>query len=404
MTLQKRKIWLIGSLFVAIVGMAVASVVLIEIVSGKSATENCFEYGESTLGLPVPNVARCRVRAGTRVAARELGRKLFFDRRLSFNGTMSCAMCHVPSQGFTTNTSRTSVGMEGKSLRRNAPTVLNVAWQMSLFHDGRESSLTTQAWMPLLHPDEMANPSIGYVLDRIASLGDYDDLFRRAFGDPRPTIEAVGTALATYEAGLASVNSRFDRWRYGADETALSVEEQAGFNVFTGKGRCNVCHLVGQQFALFADNKFHNTGVAQRKVDRRSVVVQLAPSVQTVLTDKVLPSLAQTELPDFGRYEITLRIEDLYAFKTPSLRNVARTGPYMHDGSMATLEEVVEFYNQGGGDVPGKSTTLLPLALTQTEQRALIAFLYTLNGENPGKTEPATAESTIGGMGPAPAN
>jgi cytochrome c peroxidase len=377
---------------------------LIAIDSGKSATESCFEHTEGTLRLPAPNVARCRVRAGTRAVIRELGRKLFFDRRLSFNGTMSCAMCHVPSQGFATNTSRTSVGMEGKSLRRNAPTLLNVAWQTSLFHDGRESSLMTQAWMPLLQPDEMANPSIGYVLDRIASLGDYDDLFRRAFGDPRPTIEAVGTALATYEAGLISLNSRFDRWRYGKDETALSVEEQAGFDVFTGKGRCNVCHLVGPQFALFADNKFHNTGVAQRKIDRRSFFVQLAPNVQTVLTDKAMASFAHAELPDLGRYEITLRIEDLYAFKTPSLRNVARTAPYMHDGSMATLKEVVEFYNHGGGDVPGKSTTLLPLALTSVEQRALVAFLNALSGENMEKMEAATAESAMAGVNSAPAD
>ena len=134
----------------------------------------------------------------------ELGRKLFFDRRLSFNGTMSCAMCHVPEEGFTSNASRTAVGIEGKSLRRNAPTVLNVAWQSTLFHDGRESSLPTQAWMPLLHPDEMANPSIGHVLQRIRGLADYDGQFERVFRGAGPSMDTLGAAIAAFESTLVA--------------------------------------------------------------------------------------------------------------------------------------------------------------------------------------------------------
>ena len=161
----------------------------------------------------------------------ELGRKLFFDRRLSFNGTMSCAMCHVPEQGFTSHDSKTGVGIEGKSLRRNAPGLLNVAWQASLFHDGRESSLVTQAWMPLLHPDEMANPSIGQVLTRQRELPDYRDLFERAFGATGPSMQTVGEALAAFEATLVAADSRFDRWRHGGEASALSALEQRGFSL-----------------------------------------------------------------------------------------------------------------------------------------------------------------------------
>lgn len=331
-----------------------------------------------------------------------LGRKLFFDRRLSFSGSMSCAMCHIPEQGFTTNTSRTSVGMEGKSLRRNAPTLLNVAWQRTLFHDGRELSLATQAWLPLLHPDEMANPSIGYVLERIASLDDYRESFRRAFGETRPTMESVGAAIAAYEDRLASANSRFDRWHFGDESSAITPQEQAGFALFTGKGHCSACHTLGPRHALFSDQQFHNTGIAQRAMTRMPFVVQLAPNVRTRLTEKDLRAFRQAEPPDLGRYEVTLLPADRFAFRTPSLRNVARTAPYMHDGSIMTLAEVIEFYNQGGGPVPGKSPLLRPLGLTADEKASLAAFLATLNGEpttweladRPASTGPLTSDSS----------
>lgn len=312
----------------------------------------------------------------------ELGRKLFFDRRLSFNGTMSCAMCHVPEEGFASNASQKALGIEGKSLRRNSPSLLNVAWQTSLFHDGRETSLSTQAWMPLLHPDEMANPSIGHVLQRIRGLADYNGQFERVFRGAGPSMDTLGAAIAAFEATLVAADSRFDRWRYGGQSSALSDLEQKGFRIFTGKGRCTVCHLVDEKGALLADAKFHVTGAGLAPPAGRTFVVPLAPGVQTVLTDTDLADYSPRVPPDLGRFEITLDPADRYAFKTPSLRNAAHSAPYMHDGSLATLEEVVDFYDLGGGDVPGKSEVLSPLGLSTEEKRALVAFLRALDGVN----------------------
>lgn len=310
----------------------------------------------------------------------ELGRKLFFDRRLSFNGTMSCAMCHVPEEGFTSNASRTAMGIEGRSLKRNSPSLLNVAWQASLFHDGRESSLATQAWMPLLHADEMANPSAGHVLQRIRGLADYDGQFERAFGGSGPSMDTLGAAVAAFEVTLVAADSRFDRWRYGSQGSALSDLEQQGWRIFSGKGRCTTCHLAGERHALLADGKFHVTGAGYAQAAGRSFVVPLAPGVQTVLKEADLADYSPSVPPDLGRFEITLDPADRYAFKTPSLRNVAHSAPYMHDGSLATLEDVVDFYDRGGGEVPGKHEALAALGLAAGEKHALVAFLRALDG------------------------
>lgn len=335
------------------------------------------EGADRALGLPPHADAADEVATAARV---ELGRKLFFDRRLSFNGTMSCAMCHVPEEGFTSNASKTAVGIEGKSLRRNAPTLLNVAWQRLLFHDGRENSLATQAWMPLLHPDEMANPSIGYVLQRIRSLPDYAGRFEAAFDGAGPGMDTLGAALAAFELTLVAAGSRFDRWRYRGEATALSAREQEGFRVFAGKGRCTLCHTVGDTSALFADGGFHATGAGSGATSDSAIVVPLAPGVNTVVTGAALESFATPLVPDLGRFEITQDPADRYAFKTPTLRNVARTAPYMHDGSIATLEAVVDFYDRGGGELEGKSPLIAPLGLSHDEKQALVAFLRSLDG------------------------
>lgn len=311
-----------------------------------------------------------------------LGRKLFFDRRLSSSGTMSCAMCHVPEEGFTSNASRRAVGMAGTTLRRNAPSLLNVAWQPVLFHDGRESSLTAQAWLPLLNGDEMANPSVEHVLARIRSIDDYAGRFERAFRGSGPTRETVGAALAAYESTLVSANSRFDRWLFGGEADALSDLEQQGFRVFSGKGQCSACHQIGDRHALLADGKFHVTGAGFEARERERFVVPLAPGVQTVLTVSDFAPFARLEARDPGRFDVTRDPADRYAFRTPTLRNVSRSAPYMHDGSLGTLEEVIEFYDRGAGDAPGKSPRLRALGLSAEEKRALIAFLRALDGAN----------------------
>ncbi|GAB4464179.1 MAG: cytochrome c peroxidase [Burkholderiaceae bacterium] len=337
----------------------------------------CATAAAQPLGLPAVPVPKDNPPSAAKVA---LGRKLFFDRRLSFNGTMSCAMCHVPEQGFTSNELATPLGFEGRSLRRNAPTVLNVAYHPLLFHDGREHALETQVWGPLLAANEMANPSVGHVVARVRSLPDYRGAFERAFGGRGATMETIGQALAAYQRTLLAGGSRFDRWRYGADENALSSAEKHGFRLFVGKARCAGCHTVGERDALFTDFGFHNTGVGWRRVygAPERIRVELAPGVVTEIEARALENVSERPQPDLGRFEVTLDPADRWAYKTPSLRNVALTAPYMHDGSLATLEEVVAFYDAGGVDNPGRSPLLAPLGLTADERAALVAFLRSL--------------------------
>jgi cytochrome c peroxidase len=305
------------------------------------------------------------------------------DRRLSHNNTLSCAMCHVPEQGFTSNELGTAVGLEGQSIRRNAPTVLNVAYVEQLFHDGREFTLENQAWGPLLAGNEMANPSIGYVVEKIKLLAEYSGRFEAAFGGRGPDVLTVGQALAAYERSLVSGNSRFDRWHYGKEQTALSAEEQAGFLLFTGKAGCSACHMVGDKYALFTDQRFHNTGIgyAHSMGLPQRHRVQLAPGVYTEVEDQALAAFEPAQA-DVGRYEVTLDPADSWAYRTPGLRNVALTSPYMHDGSLATLEDVIEFYDRGGIDNPQKSPLLRPLGLSREEKRELVSFLKSLTGDN----------------------
>jgi len=311
-----------------------------------------------------------------------LGRKLFFDRRLSPNRTMSCAMCHIPEQGFTAHELATAVGIEGRSVRRNAPTVLNVAWQVRLFHDGREISLEDQIWGPLLASNEMGNPSIGYVIERIRALPDYRGLFEAVYDGKGASAQRIGAALATYQRTLVAGDSRFDRWRYAGEANALSEPEKRGFALFAGKARCVACHRVGERDALFTDQDFHNTGIGWRRSYQspERTRVELAPGVATELDRRTVESFSEPPLKDVGRYEITLDPRDRWAYKTPSLRNVALTAPYMHDGSLATLEAVIEFYDRGGIDNPGKSPLIAPLGLTDAEKAELAAFLRALTG------------------------
>ena len=318
------------------------------------------------------------------VARIELGRALFFERRLSVNGTLSCAMCHLPAQGFTSNELRTSVGMEGVSLRRNAPTLLNVAHLRVLFHDGRVGSLEAQALMPLLHPDEMANPGLRAVLVRVAGWKEYRPLFRRAFGDAQPSARRIGQALAAYQRSLVAGGSRFDRWRYGGEAEALDPLERRGFEVFGAQG-CAACHPVGAQHALFTDQAFHNVGVQARSdaLRQRDLSVELVPALRATLTPVEVARIGVADGADLGRQEVTRRSADARAFRTPSLRNVALTAPYMHDGSFATLEAVVDHYASGGWPAdPAQDARIRPLALDPSDRSALLAFLRSLTSEH----------------------
>lgn len=334
------------------------------------------------LGLP-PTTAQANAPLTADQVA--LGRKLFFDRRLSHNGTISCAMCHVPEQGFTVNELATAVGIAGRTVRRNAPTVLNSAYQRTMFHDGRDTSLETQALGPLAAANEMGNPSLGYVVAEVASLPDYAGRFERAFGRP-VSVDTLGRAIASWERTLLAGNSPFDRWRFGGDEDATGAAAKRGFALFAGKARCTACHIVEDDYALFTDHGFHATGIGYRNAYAPSpddpVRIQLAPDAFTTVKRGSLAPISEPVAPDGGRYEVTLDPRDRWKYKTPSLRNVAITAPYMHDGSLPTLRGVVEFYNRGGVPHPGLDPAIRPLGLNESEIDDIVTFLKSLTAGN----------------------
>ncbi len=313
-----------------------------------------------------------------------LGKKLFFDRRLSINNTFSCAMCHIPEQGFSSNEMATSVGVEGRTVRRNAPTLYNVAYYQTFFHDGRENTLEQQVWGPLLARNEMANPSIGYVINKINQLPEYQDLFEQAFNRPAG-METIGQAIASYQRTLNSANSGFDRWFFSKQGKALTQSAQQGYQLFIGKGQCSQCHSISSSEALFTDNQFHNTGVGfQRamKSSKKTIKVQLAPGIFADVDNQVIKSVSESKRNDLGRYEVTQNPEDRWKYKTPSLRNISLTAPYMHDGSILTLEQIIRFYNQGGIANETLDPLIKPLNLSEQEIKGLLAFLKSLTGSN----------------------
>jgi len=308
-----------------------------------------------------------------------LGRRLFFDRRLSANQTISCGMCHIPEQAFTQNELATPVGIEGRFVRRNAPALYNVGYRRVLFHDGRETDLVRQIWAPLLAENEMGNASEQEVLARLAANADYAEAFDELFAEGL-TEASLGRALAAYQRALLSADSPFDRWYYGGEFDAVSPSAKRGFRLFSDVG-CARCHRFTNHHAHFTDDGLHRTGVeftsrqrAATPVDR----VQIAPGVTVTLKTSIPPPPRNDE----GRMEVSGSEDDRWKYRTPSLRNVAITAPYMHDGSMATLESVIGFYDGGGGNDPGRTRSLAPLNLTTDQKNDLLAFLDALTGSN----------------------
>lgn len=272
----------------------------------------------------------------------ELGRKLFFDPVLSAEGTRSCVSCHQPSRYFTDGRAR-AVDRNGSPGRRNVPSILNAAYGRSFFWDGRAGSLEEQVVQPIQGETELGLP-LEELIRRLSEREDYRLAFRDAFGEGGISSGRVARALASYVRTLRSGDAPIDRFLHG-DTAALSPDAKRGFRLFVGRANCGVCHLA----PLFTDHRFHNTGVSWGS-------------------------------PDRGRSAVTGREEDQGAFKTPSLRNVAMTAPYMHDGSLATLEDVIERYDRGGDPNPALDEEIKPLGLTPTEKRHLLAFLEALTG------------------------
>lgn len=282
----------------------------------------------------------------------ELGRLLFFEKRISADGTVACATCHMPDRGFS-NARQYGVGVEGKLGVRNVPTVLNAAYYTSQFWDGRAKTLEEQAQGPILNPAEMAS-SEERVVRVLGAIPAYREAFRRAFGDPAVSLDRTAKAIASFERTLLSGGSPFDRWRFEGAESAVPAEAKRGFELFKTKAQCVKCHLVDEFSAPFTDNKFHNIGIG---MDRKK--------------------------PELGREEITKEPKDRGKFKTPSIRDAALTAPYMHDGRFNTLEEVIDFYDKGGHPNPNLDPDIFPLKLTPGEKKDLAAFIRTLTGRFP---------------------
>ncbi len=274
-----------------------------------------------------------------------LGRMLFFDSLLSGDRSVACATCHDPGRAFTSG-QPVGVGVLGRKGTRNVPTLVNRTYGASFFWDGRMTTLEEQVLQPIQHPNEM-NVTVGEVVVRLGRDQDYSDLFQAAFG--REVNEGdLAKALASYVRTILSGNAPIDRYLYG-DRDALTERQRQGLGLFRGKAGCTACHLG----PILSDEQFHNTGVAW----------------------------SDGEWLDDGRFGVTGEETDRGRFKTPTLREIARTAPFMHDGSITTLEDVVEFYDGGGSSNPYLDHAVRPLGLTIEEKRALLAFLNSLSGE-----------------------
>ncbi|MDX2168187.1 MAG: cytochrome c peroxidase [Deltaproteobacteria bacterium] len=318
------------------------------LVLGVARAGETLRVGAWSLPLPVGlPAAAARWPAGDAPspARIELGRALFFDPRLSRDATVACASCHDPAHGLADPRPR-SLGVGAAASRRHAPAAVNRLFSAAQFWDGRAADLETQLRFPLLDPHEMAMPSTDAVAAAVRAVPGYAPLFAAAYGDARVDFDRIARALADYERTLVSGDSPFDRFAAG-DATALSPAARRGLTAFRGRGHCATCHLGPN----FTDERFHNTGIGMA-----------APA------------------PDLGRWTVTQRDEDRGAFKTPTLRNVAQTAPYMHDGSLATLAEVIAHYDAGGLRNAWLSRELQPLMLSEQERRDLIAFLAALSG------------------------
>jgi cytochrome c peroxidase len=277
-----------------------------------------------------------------------LGKELYFDARLSADGTVSCATCHNPALGWS-DEGPTSKGIGGQLGGRRAPPVSNAAYAPLQFWDGRSPSLEDQAKGPIQNPIEMGNTHQA-MIQTISRIAGYEDEFRAVFGEGPITVDQVADAIAAFERTVVTTDSRFDRYVRG-DHGALTCLEKEGLEIFNGKGHCTSCHWG----PYFSDGRFHNLGVPAK----------------------------DPKNPDVGRYAVTKNPRDMGAFKTPTVRDAARRAPYLHDGSEKTLEALIEFYDEGGGKDPNLDPLMVPLALSAHEKAALVAFIKALDSLNP---------------------
>lgn len=309
----------------------------------------------------------------------QLGKMLFFDGRLSADGTVACSTCHDPARAFTDGRP-TSIGIKGLTGQRNAPTVLNALFNKTQFWDGRVKTLEEQAALPIINPVEMGQPSLDAAVNNVARVAEYDRRFRAVFGRT-PNGPDLVSAIAAYERALVSFDSPFDQFIAG-DQGAIDESAKRGWKLFNTRARCNKCHALSEQqidTTYFTDNDFHNIGIG---IIRHNVVA-LAAKAERLVNSKnpaALDSAAiQTSMSALGRFLVTKKTADTAAFKTPDLRNVLLTAPYFHDGSQQTLWDVLDHYNKGDGlHNPFLDQDIQPLALSESDIDDVVAFMASL--------------------------
>jgi cytochrome c peroxidase len=317
---------------IAIAGVAVFAV---SAVAGAVAADKPLRLNHLPAGLsPVP-IPKDNPMTEEKIA---LGKQLYFDKRLSKDNTVSCATCHDPEKGYS-NGEQFGIGVDGQKGGRNTPTVINSAYYRLQFWDGRAGTLEDQALGPIQNPIEMGE-KLENVEKKLQAIPGYREQFRKVFNSDVKS-KHIAAAIAAYERTVLSGDAPFDRYEAG-DKSALSESAIRGKNLFFGRANCGACHTKPN----FTDSGFHNVGVGMH-----------------------------LENPDIGREEVTKQEGDRGAFKTPTLREIARTAPYMHDGSMATLEEVVEYYDRGGTPNEWLDEEIFPLNLSAQDKADLVTFL-----------------------------
>jgi cytochrome c peroxidase len=308
-----------------------------------------------------------------------LGEKLFFDGRLSADGTVACSTCHDPARAFTDGRPA-SVGIKGRVGQRNAPTILNALYNKTQFWDGRAKTLEDQAALPITNPFEMGQTSLEAAMATIGTIAEYQKEFMSVFGKA-PNGPDLLRAIASYERTQFSFDSPFDHFIAG-DQNAINDAARRGWETFNTRGRCNKCHALSEQtrdVTTFTDNDFHNIGIG---IIRHNVVVLARKAEQSISSGNsadVDTAAILTDMSVLGRFLITKKPADTAAFKTPDLRNVLITGPYFHDGSQETLWDVMDHYNKGDGlQNPWLDEDIQPLALSENDIDDVVAFLASL--------------------------
>jgi len=309
-----------------------------------------------------------------------LGEKLYFDKRLSNDGTTSCASCHDPANAFTDHLT-VSIGLQNKQGLRNVPTILNAMFIEQLFWDGRANSLEEQAKQPILNPFEMAMSTNDTVVSRLNAIPEYRQRFRQAFDKEGITVDTIAKAIASYERTLLSADSPFDRFMAGNSQ-AITESQKRGWELFKGKANCIECHSFSEASPFFSDFKFHNTGIVAKELNFERLSGLMKEVVKNEHGNSI-PSLAHTHgFTELGRFLITRKQEDTGAFRTPTLRDVELTSPYMHNGSEKTLIDVVRFYNRGGDANPNLDKRMRPLGLSDSEMNDLVEFMRALTSDS----------------------